>query len=71
MPRWAVSNDDAIWKFPVRAIWMRGVVSFNCDCHHYSHIKYFEVNTAVIHLMGEPSWMRFEPAINTGVAYSI
>ena len=34
MPRWAVSNDDAVWKFPVRAIWMRGVVSFNCDCHY-------------------------------------
>ena len=39
---------------------MLRVVSFNCD---YCHRR--------IILGIEPSWMRFEPAINAGVAYNI
>ena len=47
-------------ELPVAAIGMLRVVSFNCD---YCHRR--------IILGMEPSWMRFEPAINAGVAYNI
>ena len=60
MPRWAIANDNAMRELPVAAVWMRGVVSFNCDaCHN------------ILYMRGEPSWMRFEPAINAGVVPSI
>ena len=60
MPRWAIADDDAVRELPVGAVWMLGVVSFNCCDYHN-----------ILYMRGEPSWMRFEPAINTGVAYSI
>ena len=58
MPCWTIAQDNAVGELPVRAIGMRGVVSFNCDniCHRRRII-----------MPMEPSWMRFEPAINTGV----
>ena len=61
MPRWAITDDDAVRELPVGAVWMLGVVSFNCcDCH-----------SLILYMRGEPSWMRFEPAINAGVVPSI
>ena len=60
MPRWAIANNNAVGELPVAAIGMLGVVSFNCDACHSNII-----------IGGEPSWMRFEPAINAGVAHSI
>ena len=56
MPRWAIADDDAVRELPVGAVWMLGVVSFNCDACHSNII-----------IGGEPSWMCFEPAINAGV----